>query len=96
MKPRIPIVLSALALATTAFAQVAPSAPPTAAAKKSAALVTLNPFEVKSEADDSYGAPQFQLANAVQHRAQQDPRLCGHLHVRVHARHRRYLRRGNA
>ena len=56
MKPRIPIVLSALALATTAFAQVAPSAPPTAAAKKSAALVTLNPFEVKSEADDSYGA----------------------------------------
>lgn len=56
MKPHLPTVLSALALSAATLAQVAPPAPPTAAAKKSADVVALNPFEVKAEADNSYGA----------------------------------------
>lgn len=58
MMPHLRSVLSALTFSAAAFAQVAPPAPatPSAAAKKSAELVTLNPFEVKAEADNSYGA----------------------------------------
>lgn len=56
MKPHLPSVLSTLALSAAAFAQIAPPAPPTAATKKSAEVVALNPFEVKAEADNSYGA----------------------------------------
>ncbi|MBL9185935.1 MAG: TonB-dependent receptor plug domain-containing protein [Opitutaceae bacterium] len=48
---------AALILAAWASAQVAPPATGSPAAKKSAeALVTLNPFEVKAESDNSYGA----------------------------------------
>ena len=45
-----------LALSTLAIAQTAPPTPAKAGAEKPAELVTLNPFEVKAEADNSYGA----------------------------------------
>ena len=55
--PTRPLVAAFLTVAVlTVSAQVTPPAPPSAPAKKSTELVTLNPFEVKAESDNSYGA----------------------------------------
>lgn len=53
---RCSLLLAPFAALSLAFGQTIAPAPATLAAKKPAELVTLNPFEVKAEADNSYGA----------------------------------------